>query len=87
MFLSVQTREKVQERIFVENHTKNSSSFLTWLKRAIIERRDGEQNQENISKIINSLALDGLEPEIHLNPKNDDIDEWFTGSPEWIRMS
>ena len=45
------------------------------------------QNQENICGIIQSLALDGLETENHLNPKNDDIDEWFTCSPEWIRRS
>tara|TARA_Y100001978_G_C23564725_1_gene371084 strand:+ start:530 stop:802 length:273 start_codon:yes stop_codon:yes gene_type:complete len=57
---------------------KNSYSILAWLKRAIIQRRHGEQNQENISWIIQSLALDGLKPKNYLNPKNDDIDEWFT---------
>ena len=80
MFLSIHTRENIQdiikrisinqeitfqERIFVENHTKNSSSILAWLKRSIIQRRHGERNQENICGIIQSLALDGLEPENH----------------------
>tara|TARA_B100001287_G_C22175763_1_gene296812 strand:+ start:266 stop:448 length:183 start_codon:yes stop_codon:yes gene_type:complete len=60
---------------------------LAWLKRAIIQRRHGEQNQENFCRIIQSLALNSLEPENHLNPKNDVIDEWLTGSPEWIRRS
>mgnify|MGYP004325477529 CR=1 FL=1 len=47
MFLSIQTKEKIQDiimkisinqkitfqgRIFVENHTKNNSSILSWLK-------------------------------------------------------
>ena len=60
---------------------------MVWIKRAIIKRRHGEQNQENFSGSIQSLALNGLEPENHLNTKNDDIDEWYTGSTEWIRRS
>ena len=81
MFLSIHTREKIQdiirrisinqeitfrERIFVENHTKNSSYILAWLKRAISQRRHGEQNQEGTSGIIQSFTLDSLELEIIL---------------------
>ena len=102
MFLSIQNREKIQdiirrisinqeitfqERIFVENHAKNSSSILAWLKRAISLRRHDEQNQESINGIIQSLALDGLNYEDHFDSKNDDIETWFQGSPEWIRRS
>ena len=102
MFLSIQTREKIKEiirrislnekvtlneRIFVENHAKKSSSIWTWLKRANSIRRHGEQKQESINGLIQSLGLDGLEHENHFNPKNDDIAEWFTGAPEWVRRS
>ena len=102
MFLSIQTREKIQEiikrisineevtlheRIFVENHAKNSSTIWTWLKRASSLRRHGEQNQDGINGLIQSLGLDGLEPENQFNPKNDDIAEWFSGAPDWVRRS
>tara|TARA_Y100000589_G_scaffold292260_1_gene296301 strand:+ start:638 stop:946 length:309 start_codon:yes stop_codon:yes gene_type:complete len=102
MFLSIQTREKIQEiirrisvneditlqeRIFVENHAKHSSSIWTWLKRASSLRRHGKQNQESINGLIQSLTLDGLEKENHFNPKNDDIAEWFSGAPDWVRRS
>tara|TARA_Y100000589_G_scaffold187940_1_gene177906 strand:+ start:1109 stop:1417 length:309 start_codon:yes stop_codon:yes gene_type:complete len=102
MFLSLQTREKIQEiikristnqeitlqeRIFVENHAKNSSSIWTWLRRANSLRRHGEQNQESINGLIQSLGLDGLERENQFNPKNDDIAEWFIGAPDWVRRS
>tara|TARA_B100000212_G_scaffold327386_1_gene290636 strand:- start:152 stop:460 length:309 start_codon:yes stop_codon:yes gene_type:complete len=102
MFLSIQTREKIQEiirrisineevtlqeRIFVENHAKNSSSIWTWLKRASSIRRHGKQNQESINGLIQSLGLDGLEHENQFNPKNDDIAEWFSGAPDWVRRS
>ena len=102
MFLSLQTREKIQEiirrislneevsleeRIFVENHAKNSSSIWTWLKRASSLRRHGEQNPESINGLIQSLGLDGLESENQFNPKIEDIAEWFSGAPDWVRRS
>ena len=76
MFLSIQTREKIQdiirrisinraetmqERIFIRNHAKNSSSILAKLKRAISLRRHILQNRENINGIIQSLALYKIE--------------------------
>ena len=76
MFLSIQTREKIQdiirrisinraetmqERIFIGNHSKNSSSILAKLKRAISLRRHILQNRENINGIIQSLALYKIE--------------------------
>ena len=102
MFLSIHTREKIQdiirristneeitlkERIFVENHAKNSSSISAWLKRAISLRRHGDQNKKNLNGLIQSLALDGLELENQFNPKNDDIYGWFNGAPEWVRRN
>tara|TARA_B100000963_G_scaffold345020_1_gene348497 strand:+ start:95 stop:403 length:309 start_codon:yes stop_codon:yes gene_type:complete len=102
MFLSNQTRLKIQEiikrislneevtlqeRIFVEKHAKNSSSVWTWIKRANSLRRHGKQNPESINGLIQSLGLDGLEKENHFDPKNDDIADWFSGSPDWVRRS
>ena len=102
MFLSIHTREKIQEiikrislnekvtlqeRIFVNNYAKSSSSIFTWLKRANSLRRNGEQNQESINGLIQTLGLDGLETENEFNPKNDDIAEWFSGAPDWVRRS
>tara|TARA_B100000212_G_C27267186_1_gene487093 strand:+ start:470 stop:778 length:309 start_codon:yes stop_codon:yes gene_type:complete len=102
MFLSIKTREKIEdiirrisineevtlkERIFVENHAKDSSSIWTLLKRALSQRRHGPQNQESINGLIQSLVIDGLEPENQFNPKNDNIENWFKGAPEWLRRS
>ena len=102
MFLNFKTKEKIkailkrislneevsiQERIFVENHAKNSSSIWTLLKRASSLRRHGEQNKGSINGLIQSLALDGLESENQFNPANDDVAEWFSGAPDWVRRS
>ena len=102
MLLNIKTREKIQEiirrisineevtlkeRIFVESHAKNSSSIFRWLKQANSLKRHGEQNQESINGLIQALGLDGLDQENQFNPKNDDIAEWCSGAPDWIKRS
>ena len=102
MFLSNQKRLKIQEiikrisldkevslneRIFVEKHAKYSSTIWSWLKKANSIRRYGKQDQESINGLIQSLGLDGLDRENHFDPENDDIADWFGGSPDWVRRS
>ena len=85
--ISINEEITLQERIFVEKHAQNNSSIWTSLKKANSLRRHGKQNQESINGLIQSLGLDGLESENHFNPNNDDIADWFKGSPEWVRRS
>ena len=85
--ISLNEEVSLQERIYVENHAKHSSTIWKWLKEANSLRRHGKQPQEGINGLIQSLCLDGLENENHFDPKNDDIADWFSGSPEWIRRS
>ncbi len=102
MFLTNQTRLKIKdiigriskdekislrERIYIEKLAKHNSTIWTWLKKAKSLRRHGTQNSDGINGLIQSLVLDGLEPENHFDPKNDDIAEWFSGSPDWVRRS
>ena len=46
-----------------------------------------KQNSESVNGLIQSLGLDGLETENHFDPKKDDIADWFSGSPDWVRRS
>ena len=102
MFLTNQTRQKIkgiisrisndekvslEERIYVEKLAKHNSTIWTWLKKANSMRRYGKQNSDGINGLIQSLGLDGLEVENHFDPKNDDIADWFGGSPDWVRRS
>ena len=102
MFLTNQTRLKIKdiigriskdekislrERIYIEKLAKHNSTIWTWLKKANSLRRYGKQNSDGINGLIQSLGLDGLETENHFNPKNDDIADWFSGSPDWVRRS
>ena len=84
--ISLDKSISLQERIFVEKHANHNPSVWTWLKKANSIRRHGTQS-EGINGLIQSLGIDGLEEESHYDPKKDDIGDWFSGSPDWIRRS
>ena len=77
----------LEERIYVEKFANHNSTIWTWLKKANSFRRYGKQNSDGINGLIQTLGLDGLETENHFDPKNDDIADWFSGSPDWVRRS
>ena len=85
--ISVDEPVSLEERIYVEKFAKHNSTIWTWLKKANSLRRYGKQNSDGINGLIQSLGLDGLETESHFDPKNDDIADWFSGSPDWVRRS
>ena len=80
-------RVSLDERIYVEKLAKHNSTIWTWIKKANSIRRHGKQNSEGINGLIQNLGLDGLENENHFDPKNDDLADWFSGSPDWVRRS
>ena len=77
----------LQERIYVEKFAKHNSTISLWLKKAKSFRRVGVKNHFGIDNLMQSLGLDGLDEENHFNPNEDDISDWFGGSPDWIRRS
>ena len=102
MFLTNKTRLKIQdiikrisedemvsldERIYVEKLARHNSTISTWMKKANSLRRHGKQNSDGINGLIQNLGLDGLETENHFDPKTDDLADWFSGSPDWVRRS
>ena len=85
--ISVDKKVSLEERIYVEKLAKHNSTIWTWLKKANSLRRYGKQNIDGINGLIQSLGLDGLETENHFDPKKDDLADWFSGSPDWVRRS
>ena len=102
MLLSNQKRYKIQriikrislgqeisleERIYVEKYARHNSTISHWLKKANSLRRHGKQSEDGINTLLQSLGFDGLEKENHFNPLSDDISNWFSGSPDWLKRS
>ena len=101
MFITNQTRLKIknivkriskdesitlEKSVFVEKYARHNSTIWTWLKKAKSLRRFGIKS-DGINGLIQSLGIDGIETENHFDPKNDDLADWFSGSPDWVRRS
>ena len=85
--ISLNKEISLNERIYVEKYAQHSSTISLWLKKAKSIRRHGEQNQDGINSLLQSLGIDALDKENHFNPNKDDISDWFGGSPDWLRRS
>ena len=85
--ISLDQEISLEERIFVEKYAQHNSSISLWLKKANSIRRNGSHNEDGINSLLQSLGIDGLEKESHFNPNEDDISDWFGGSPEWLKRS
>ena len=85
--ISLDEAVSLEERIYVEKFAKNNSTIWTWLKKANSLRRNGKQDSDGINGLIQNLGLDGLDTENHFDPQNDDLANWFSGSPDWVRRS
>jgi len=77
----------LEERIYVEKFAKHNSTISLWLKKANSIRRHGVQNEDSISSLLQSFGIDDLDKENHFNPNNDDLSDWFSGSPDWLKRS
>ena len=85
--ISLDKEVSLKERIYVEKYAKHSSLISLWLKKANSIRRNGLKREGNIDSLLQSLGIDGLDRDNHFNPNNDDISDWFGGSPDWIKRS
>ena len=78
----------LDERIQLQNHADRHPTVAAWLRRA---RRRQQHNQmttgQGIDALLDQLDLNDREPDERFNPDNDDLGEWFSGAPSWLRRS
>tara|TARA_B100000941_G_C28331342_1_gene461748 strand:+ start:279 stop:587 length:309 start_codon:yes stop_codon:yes gene_type:complete len=77
----------LKERILVEKYAQHSSTISNWLRKAVNIRRNGEENPESLSGLIQSLGLNGLDKENHFDPDRGDLSDWFGDAPDWLKRS
>ena len=76
----------LEERIYINKYATKNQNVSTWLRKA--SRIQRNQNKSNpIDELLNGLDLCSEEPHSAYNPDHDDLGEWFSGSPSWIRRS
>ena len=84
--LSVGKHVTLEERIYINKYATRNQNVSSWLRKASrIQRQEKINNQ--IDELLNGLDLNSDEPHVTYNPDHDDLGEWFSGAPSWIRRS
>ena len=84
--LSMGKQVTLEERIYINKYATRNQNVSSWLRKASrIQRKEKVNNQ--IDELLNGLDLSADEPHITYNPDHDDLGEWFSGAPSWIRRS
>ena len=76
----------LEERIYINKYATKNSNVSSWLRKASsIQRNQPIANP--IDQLLNGLNLISDEPHSTYNPDRDDLGEWFSGAPSWVRRS
>ena len=74
------------ERIYINKYAEKNQNVSNWLRKAArIQQNQPVSN--SIDELLIGLDLSSEEPNSTYNPDRDDLGEWFSGAPSWIRRS
>ena len=76
----------LEERIYINKYATKNQNVSTWLRKASLIQRNRHKSNP-IDELLNGLDLSSDEPHSTYNPDRDDLGEWFSGAPSWIRRS
>ena len=76
----------LKERIYVNKYASRNQNVSSWLRKASYLQRNKNRSTP-IDELINGLDLCSSDPNSIYNPDTDDLGEWFSGAPSWIRRS
>ena len=84
--LSMGKQVTLEERIYINKYATRNQNVSSWLRKASRIQRQEKINNE-IDELLDGLDLSADEPHVTYNPDHDDLGEWFSGAPSWIRRS
>ena len=76
-----------EERIFIERIANNNSAIYAQIKKAQANRRLDKNKSNELTNLLGSLGLDGTFRNEYYDPSHQNICEWFSSAPEWLRRS
>ena len=80
------SRVTLEERIYINKYATKNQNVSNWLRKASLIQRN-RHKPNSIDELLNGLDLCPEEPHSIYNPDQDDLGEWFSGAPSWIRRS
>ncbi len=76
----------LEERIYINKYASKNQNVSSWLRKAS-RLQQNEDNTNPIDELLNGLDLCSSDPHSTYSPDKDDLGEWFSGAPSWIRRS
>ena len=76
----------LEERIFINKYASKNQNVAAWLRKASYIQRN-KFSSTPIDELLNGLDLCQPDPHSTFDPDQNDLGEWFSGAPSWIRRS
>ncbi len=76
----------LEERIYLSKYASSNQNVCSWLRKASNIQRS-QTNYTSTDELLNGLNLCSEDPHSTYNPDSDDLGEWFSGAPSWLRRS
>ncbi len=76
----------LEERIYINKYASSNQNVSNWLRKASYLQRNKYKNNP-IDELLSGLDLCSSDPHATYDQENDDLGEWFSGAPAWIRRS
>ena len=76
----------LSERIYVQKFADRDASVWSWLRRAQRTQQRGELDTE-LERFMVQMDLGESSDSRPFNPNRDDLGDWFSGAPNWLRRS
>jgi hypothetical protein len=76
----------LQERIYVQKFADRDPTVSSWLRRARRRQQEGVP-REGLDRFLAQLDLGEVGPDGAFDPRRDDLGDWFSGAPAWLRRS
>ena len=77
----------LEERIYINKYARKNQNVSSWLRKATRMQRNLTISNNPIDELLNGLDLNSDEPDSQFKPERDDLGEWFSGAPSWVRRS
>lgn len=76
----------LQERIFVQKFADHDASVASWLRKA--QRRSFQEPPANgLDQFLAAMDIGEPDRASGFRPESDDLGDWFSGAPHWLRRS
>jgi len=76
----------LSERIYVQKFADRDASVWSWLRRAQRTQQRGEPDTD-LERFMLPLDLGEPSDTSGFDPGRDDLGDWFSGAPNWLRRS